>query len=100
MVSIDTLLEPICFLDIVTEMESSDDPIETSNDSLLLIGTDNRNDDPNKVNIDPSEDIVNTDDCEHNSSFNIFNDVQEAEENNQTNSSPQNQEDPSDLEIL
>ena len=84
MVSIDTLLELICFLYIVSEMESSDDPIETSNDSLLLIGTENVNDDPNKVNIDPTEDIVNTDDCEHNSSFNIFNDVQEAEENNQT----------------
>ena len=74
-------------------MESFDDPIETSNDSLLCIGTDN-------ANIDLAEDIVNTDDCDDNSSFNIFNDVQEAEENNQTNSSPKEQANQSDLEIL
>ena len=91
--SIDILLEPICFIDIVSEMESFDDPIETSNDSLLCIGTDN-------ANIDLTEDIVNTDDCDDNSSFNIFNDVQEAEENNQTNSSPKDQANQSDLEIL
>ena len=36
--SIDILLEPICLIDIVSEMESSDDPIETSYDSLLWKG--------------------------------------------------------------
>ena len=36
--SINILLEPICFIDIVSEMESFDDPIETSNILCYVLG--------------------------------------------------------------
>eukprot|EP00092_Neocalanus_flemingeri_P077129 GFUD01095730.1.p1 GENE.GFUD01095730.1~~GFUD01095730.1.p1 ORF type:complete len:295 (+),score=80.71 GFUD01095730.1:89-886(+) len=72
-------------------MESSESPIEISNGSPLVTLP---------LNGESTEDIVNGKDCEHNSSFNIFTDVQEAEENNQTDSLPENQTEQSEVIIL